>query len=43
VPGSRLLTEVQQARITSVVTAIEPVDRRITPRPNNASPMLFQN
>ena len=43
VPGSRLLTDVQHARITSVVTAIEPVDRRITPRPNNANPTLFQN
>jgi exodeoxyribonuclease VII large subunit len=43
VAGSRLLTDVQHARITSVVTNIEPVDRRITPRPTNASPMLFQN
>ena len=43
VPGSRLLTDVQHARLTSVVTSIEPVDRRITPRPNNASPTLFQN
>ncbi len=43
VPGSRLVTEVQHARVTSVVTNIEPVDRRIVPRPNNASPSLFQN
>lgn len=43
VPGSRLVTEVQHARLTSVVTNIEPVDRRVTPRPNNASPTLFQN
>jgi exodeoxyribonuclease VII large subunit len=43
VPGSRLVTDVQHARVTSVVTNIEPVDRRIVPRPNNASPSLFQN
>jgi exodeoxyribonuclease VII large subunit len=43
VPGSRLLTDVQHARITSVVTNIEPVDRRVAPRPNNASPTLFSN
>jgi exodeoxyribonuclease VII large subunit len=43
VPGSRLVTDVQHARVTSVVTNIEPVDRRMVPRPNNASPSLFQN
>ena len=43
VTGSRLLTDVQHARIVSVVTNIEPVDRRIAARTNNASPSLFPN
>ncbi|CAN5456439.1 exodeoxyribonuclease VII large subunit [soil metagenome] len=43
VPGSRLVTDGQHARVTSVVTHIEPVDRRIVPRPSNASSSLFQN